>query len=87
MPLAQGGIAGQEIKISFSFHVPNINTFSLLENDRQGMIVVRTKLPLTGDVIFRSHLHSDLKLADCKRFLLVSKIRNKANIMSPKRVC
>ena len=69
MPLAQVGIAGQEIKISFSFHVPNINTFSLLENDRQGMIVVRTKLPLTGDVIFRSHLHSDLKLADCKRFL------------------
>ena len=70
MPLAQGGITGQEIKITFAFHVPHKYACSFLENDRQGMIVVCTKLPLTGDVIFRSHTVSDLiVLSDCKRFI------------------
>jgi len=61
MSLAQGRIAGQEIKITFSFHVPHEHAFASSENDRQGMIVVGTILLLSGNVIFRFHTIIEFK--------------------------
>ena len=62
MSLAQGRIARQEIKITFSLPRPTTNTaFASSENDRQRMVVVGTILLLSGNVIFRFHTIIEFK--------------------------
>ena len=61
MSLAQGRIARQEIKITFSFQVPHEHAFASSENDRQRMVVVGTILLLSGNVIFRFHTIIEFK--------------------------
>jgi hypothetical protein len=44
MSLVYGGITTQEIIVSFFVHIPNKDTLPSFKNNRDGMIIVCTKL-------------------------------------------
>ena len=55
MPLIQGRIARQEIKITFVFYIPYEYALASIQHDRQGMIIVSAELLFALDVLFCSH--------------------------------
>jgi hypothetical protein len=46
MALVNGAVSSKEIEIFFAFHVPNINTFALFEDNGNGVVIVSAKIVL-----------------------------------------